>query len=75
MELAPEQNTFMPAVPGYDERQMAAVRDKGINDALKDMTANPDGFWLTEKQKVSRMTIEKQLGEVMQGLKVSSRRH
>ena len=48
---------------------MAAVRDKGINDAFKSMKAYQDGFWLSEKQKVNRKTIEKQLGEVMEGLK------
>ena len=69
MEPAVAQKTFMLAVPGYDVRQVAAVRDKGINDAFKSMKAYPDGFWLTDKQKVNRKTIEKQLGEIMEGLK------
>jgi hypothetical protein len=69
MEPAADQKTFLLAVPGYDVRQVPAVRNKGIEDAFKSMKTYQDGFWLTDKQKVNRKTIEKQLGEVMQGLK------
>jgi hypothetical protein len=69
MEPAADQKTFLLAVPGYDVRQVPAVRNKGIDDAFKSMKTYQDGFWLTDKQKVNRKTIEKQLGEVMQGLK------